>query len=110
MTYTLDFIKRVLKVKKDKKLSHRATADLFQIGTSTLANWQKGLFPKGTRNRKPSKISDEVLLQDVKDHPDAFQHERAKRLGVSSRGISAALRRLGMTRKKRRYATPKETK
>ncbi len=42
----------------------------------------------------------EILAQDVKDHPDAYQCERAKRLGVSTQGINHALRRLGVTYKK----------
>ena len=110
MAYTHDFIRRVLKVQKDKKLSHRATASLFQIGTTTLSNWQKGLLPQGKRKRKPSKISDEALLNDVKAYPDAFHYERAKRLNVSERGIGHALHRLGITRKKRHCLTQKEMK
>ena len=47
MAYTNDFIQRVLKVQKDRNLSHRKTANLFQISTTTLANWKKGLFPEG---------------------------------------------------------------
>ena len=100
MAYTNDFIQRVLKVQKHRNLSYRKTANLFQIGTTTLANWKKGLFPEGKRNRKPKKIHDDKLYQDIKDYPDAFQHERADRLKVSARGISSALKRLGITRKK----------
>ncbi len=48
----------------------------------------------------------EILAQDVKDHPDAYQCERAKRLGVSTQGINHALRRLGVTYKKN-AASPK---
>ena len=44
-----------------------------------------------------------------KNYPDAFQHERADRLKVSARGISSALKRLGITRKKL-YLIQKEVK
>ncbi len=47
-----------------------------------------------------------ILAQEVKDHPDAYQYERAKRLGVSTQGINHALRRLGVTYKKK-PASPK---
>jgi hypothetical protein len=40
------------------------------------------------------------LAQDVKNNPDAYQYERAKRLGVSKQGINHALKRLGVTYKK----------
>jgi hypothetical protein len=41
-----------------------------------------------------------ALARDVEEQPDAYQHERADRLGCSQRGISDALRRLRISRKK----------
>ncbi|SFI79179.1 IS630 transposase-related protein, partial [Nitrosomonas sp. Nm34] len=43
----------------------------------------------------------EILAQDVKNYPDAYQYERAKRLGVSKQGINHALKRLSVTYKKK---------
>ena len=71
MAYTNDFIQRVLKVQKDRNLWHKKIANLFQIGTTTLANW-KGSFPEGKRNRKPTKIHDDKLYQDIKKLSGCF--------------------------------------
>ena len=61
------------------------------------------------RNKAPSKISNAALLEDVHLYPDAYLKERAQRLGASSVGIFHALKRLGITRKKRPICTPKQT-
>ena len=41
-----------------------------------------------------------ALAEDVRLFPDAYQRERAARLGVSEKGIGHALRRMGVTYKK----------
>ncbi len=45
------------------------------------------------------------LKQDIVDYPDAYQYERAERLGVSQIGIWHALKRLGVTYKKNTQAS-----
>ena len=49
----------------------------------------------------------EALKQDVETYPDAYQYERAQRLGVSQRGIGYALKRLAMSRKKKPSFIPR---
>ncbi|MBD2797419.1 transposase, partial [Xenorhabdus sp. 18] len=44
--------------------------------------------------------SDETLIADVRNYPDDYQWERAKRLGVSQSAIHYALKRLKLTLKK----------
>jgi Zn-dependent peptidase ImmA (M78 family) len=34
------------------------------------------------------------LAQDVQEHPDSYQYERAARFGVSQQGIAYALKKL----------------
>ena len=46
----------------------------------------------------------ELLGQDVGLYPDAYQYERAERLGCSRRGIGNALKRLKISRKKNFFA------
>ena len=41
-----------------------------------------------------------MLLNDVKEHPDDYQYERARRLNCSKTGIYHALKRLGISQKK----------
>ncbi|SFM19287.1 transposase [Nitrosomonas communis] len=62
--------------------------------------WIKTPGPKTTRNKPATKIDMEILAQDVKNYPDAYQYERAKRLGVSTQDINHALKRLGVAYKK----------
>ena len=40
------------------------------------------------------------LLNDVQEHPDDYQYERARRLNCSKTGIYHALKRLGISQKK----------
>ncbi|MBC8954659.1 transposase [Xenorhabdus sp. PB62.4] len=53
-----------------------------------------------TRDKPPTKISDEALIMDVQNYPDDYQWERAKRLGVAQSAIHYALKRLKITVKK----------
>lgn len=46
----------------------------------------------------------EALSKDVKDNPEAYQYERAKKFGVSQSAIFYALKRLKISNKKN--ATP----
>ena len=71
-----------------------------QLSTSSIHSWQQSLVPKTTRNKAPTKISNEALLKDVEQHPDDYMYERARRLGCSKSGIEAALKRLGISQKK----------
>ncbi len=101
MTYSLDFRKQVLKSRREDNWSYRKTAKFYGIALKTIQDWEKNIIPKTTRNKPPTKIKDEDLLKDVKQYPDAYQYERAERLNCSKSGISDALKRLKITRKKR---------
>lgn len=45
----------------------------------------------------------EALGKDVKDNPDNFQYERAKKFGVSQSAIYYALKRLKISYKKNSF-------
>lgn len=49
----------------------------------------------------------EILAKDVKDRPDLYQYECAKKFGFSQSAISYALKRLKISTKKR-YAILKQ--
>src|SRR5215831_8094857 len=100
MTYSLDFRKKVLEIRERKGLTVETAAKLFGIGEASLFRWMQRLEAKRKRNKPPTKIPSARLLQEVKDYPDAYQAERAARLGVSKSGIGYALKRLKLTRKK----------
>lgn len=110
MTYSNDFMTHILSVKKEENLSFRATAKRFKVAVRSIQKWEKGELPKRTRKPTPTKICPEKLKQDVIDHPDDFQYERAERFGVTPRGIGYALEKLKITRKKRLMNIQKQTK
>jgi transposase len=100
MTYSLDLRRHVLKIKAKEGLTFAEVADRFKIGIASIVRWSKKIDPLKTRNKPATKVNMEALKQDVKDFPDAYQYERAKRLGVSQRAIGYALKRLKVTYKK----------
>lgn len=99
MTYSLDFRKQVLK-SLDEGMTFAEAAEFYNLSPTTIQNWKRRVHSKTTRQTKPYKIPDDVLLNDVKEHPDAYQYERARRLNCSKTGIYHALKRLGISQKK----------
>ena len=99
MAYSLDFRRKVLSVREKKGLTIAEVASRFDVGVASVVRWIKHVErkPPGFRHRK---IDLEVLRQDVVAYPDAYQYERAQRLGVRQNAIFLALKKLGVTYKK----------
>jgi len=110
MKYPIELRKLVLRVKATRGLTYVQTSELFGIGKNTLVLWHRRIEPATKRGYKPRRINSEALIEDVKKHPDSYQYERAQRLGVSQSGICVALKRLGITYKKRHMSTPRPIK
>jgi len=100
MTYSHDFRDKVLKIRKEEKVSIRKLSKRFGIGPTTIMNWIIDPVAKKTRNKPATKIDMEALKKDVGERPDAYLMERAKTFKVSSRCIFYALKRLGIAYKK----------
>ena len=100
MTYSADFRSQVIKSVKQQGMSIRKACAFYGISKATLQNWLKDPSIKLTRNKPPSKISNEALLKDIEQYPDDYMYERARRFGCSKSGIEAALKRLGISQKK----------
>lgn len=86
------------------------TAKIFKVGKSSVSNWVKKYKETGDLSDKPlnrgfKKIDPEKLKAHVKEHPDDTQKEMAKVFGCCNQAISQALKRCGITRKKRQHAT-----
>lgn len=107
MTYSIDFRRQALLIKQREHLSFEATAKRFGVGKMSVLRWSKQIEAQRHRQKPATKINMEVLKQDVEQDPDAYQYERAERLEVSRRGIGYALKRLGISRKKKRSRIPK---
>ncbi len=104
MTCSADFRRRVSEIKKQDNLSieETETAVRFGVGQAGVFRWTKRAEPCRTRNKPSVEIDRDRLrlVRDAEEHPDAYQHERAERPGCSRRGISDALKRLKISRKK----------
>ena len=100
MTNPLKFREKVFATKDKYNLSFQETGERFDIPIRTLFRWQNKLEPCTTRNKPATKINMEALAEDVEMYPDAYQWERAKRLGVAHRTVGDALKRLAISRKK----------
>ena len=100
MTHTLSFRKHVLKIKDQENLTFKEASERFKVGIASLVRWSKKIEPKTHRNKPATKIDREALRRNVEEHPDAYQHERAKRFGVTRCGIWYALKSLGVSYKK----------
>lgn len=99
MTYSIDYRKQVLSSIKDG-MTIREAALFYGLSTSTIHSWQQNVVPKTTRNKAPTKIPDDALIEDVKKYPDDYNYEKARRLNCSQTGIFNALKRLGISQKK----------
>ena len=100
MTYFLDFRKKVSTIKAEEKLSFEAVAIRFGVGEASVSRWSKRLESCKTRNKPATKIDMDALAKDVETFPDAYQFERAERLGVDRSCIGYALKRLKISYKK----------
>ena len=90
----------IFKVKNDKGLSFEETSSRFHISIRSLFRWQQRIQPQ-THHKKKSRLIDlDKLAQNVQEHPDWYQKERAKYFGVSQPAIWAALKELNITNKK----------
>ena len=100
MTYSADFRAQVIKSVKQQGMSIRQACAFYDISKATLQNWLKDPIIRLTRNKPPSKIHNEALLKDIEQYPDDYMYERAQRFRCSKSGIEAALKRLGISKKK----------
>lgn len=101
MTYSIDFRKKVLLIKKEQRMSYEVSSKFFGISKTSILKWSKNVIPKLGRNKPATKIDMEALRKDVKEYPDSYHYERAKRLGVGIRTVGDALKRIKVTYKKK---------
>ncbi|PKH80874.1 IS630 transposase-related protein [Psychrobacter sp. 4Bb] len=100
MTYSADFRAQVIKSVKNKDMTIRQACTFYNVSKTALQRWLKNPSIKQSRDKPPSKIPNEALLQDVAQYPDDYMYERAQRLNCSKSGIEIALKRLGISQKK----------
>jgi len=110
MTYSSDFRRKVLSVREKEELTIAQVAARFCVGIASVTRWLKDPEPRTSRNKPATKIDREALARDVEEYPDAYQYERARRLGASEKGIGHALRRMGVSYKKKPASSQSQRK
>ena len=107
MTYSHDFRSKVIKTREIENLSMAKVAKRFGVGLASVLRWSKNIEAIKKRNRS-TRTDMDALKRDVEQYPDAYQHERATRLGVSDYCVWYALKRLGVTYKKKHFSTQRQ--
>ena len=113
MTYSLDFRKCVIDYRNEGH-TQQETQEVFKVCAATISAWEKKLREEGTLekkplNRKPRKLDDDKLKDYISSHPDAYLREIAEEFHCCETAVTYALRRLKITRKKRRNITKNKT-
>ncbi len=97
----------------DSGNSIKAACKLFSVSRSSIQRWRSRLSKSGTiepklRIKSPYKVDASALKAYISAHPDAYLNEIAAHFNVTASGISKALRRLKITRKKKLRSMLKE--
>ena len=86
--------------------SQRKAVEVFGINLTTVNEWNKKYKSTGeVKDKKPvrtfKKLDPKKLDAYVRKHPDAYLKEIGDVFGVSDMSVHRALKKLGITRKKR---------
>lgn len=113
MSKSVDLREAAVKYKL-KGHSLRKTAKVFGVSKSAVDKWVKKYEETGDLSNKPlnrpfKKIDPEKLKEHIKEHSDDTQKEIAKKFGCCTQSVSKAMKRLGITRKKRQNIIKNKT-
>ncbi len=105
MSYSKDLRERVVKYRLTGH-TIKETCKVFCVGNYAVSKWVKQYKETGDLSNKPlnrgfKKIDPEKLKAYIAEHPDAYQKEIAEVFKCSSVAVGKAMKRLGITRKKR---------
>ena len=109
MAYSEDYRRRTIEYHGEGHTLAEVYA-AFKVYPGTLRDWEARneagiLKPVYPRSRKPRKLVPEELIRYVEDHPDDFLSEIGKHFQSSGESVRKALKKLKITRKKRRRDT-----
>ena len=106
MAYSKDLRERVLSYRAEGH-AQEAASKVFKVSVSAIKEWEKltaetGSADKKALNRTARKYDEATLRAIVASEPDLYLHEIAEKFekGTVS-GVDEALKRYGITRKKR---------
>ena len=109
MSCSEDYRKRTIEYREEGHTLEK-THEVFNVSISTIRTWEKQWKEKGTLAPAPvvrryKKIEPQRLKTYVREHPDAYPKEIALEFNCCETAVRKAFKRLGITRKKRRYIT-----
>lgn len=105
MAYSEDLRKKVIEYLGNGH-SQREAQEVFGICLDTVNRWNQKYQKTGEVKDTPprrrfKKLDPEALRAYIHKHPDAYLSEIAEEFGCSETAVSKALKKLGITRKKR---------
>ena len=106
MSYEIKYRKRVVEYKLEGNTLQK-TSETFKVSISTIKKWVKqyresGHLEKKELKRPYKKIDPVKLVEYVAKKPDAYLKEIAEEFGCDESAVRRALKKLKITRKKRR--------
>ena len=112
--YSRDLRERVL-IFLETNNNKKAASSLFKVGIASIYRWIRLKHTKGNldplqREYAYKKIDYDALKKHLELHPDHFLFEIAEKFSVTPQAIFYALKKLKITRKKRRFSTRKGMK
>lgn len=89
--------------------SKKIVSQILGVSRSTLRRWQQRsaegqLAPSYPKQRGGFRVDDQKLKLYVANNPDAYQAEIASAIGAKENTVCRALKRLKISRKKRRHS------
>lgn len=106
MAYSEDYRKRTIEYYREGH-TQAEVFTAFKVYHSTIRDWETRLaagtlraaYPK---TRKPRKLPLDELARYIDEHPDAFLNEIGEHFSCSGEAVRKALKKMKITRKKRR--------
>ena len=113
MSYDRKYRQRTIEYRQEGHTLEQ-TSRVFKVSVSTIRDWEKlrqetGDFGKRALKRSFKKIDPVRLESYVAQNPDAYLSEIAEVFFCGESAVRKALKKLGITRKKRRTVTESKT-
>jgi transposase len=93
--------------------SYEETKEIFRMAKSTLYEWIQEAeenFPEKPKRTFEKKINKAALIKAIEEKPDSELSELSEPFDCTEQAVFYALKRLGITRKKRHLHIPKNLK
>lgn len=105
MAYSEDYRKRAVAYHREGHTQAEVFA-AFKVYPKTIRDWENrieagNLKPNYPKTRKPRKLPPDALARYIEEHPDAFLKEIGEQFSCSAEAVRKALKKIGITRKKR---------